>query len=45
MINRGESANLRYLVIECPDCGEAFLFPKALLRSKLEWERIFSLTP
>lgn len=32
MVNRGESANPRYLVIECPVCGEAFL----LLKSRLE---------
>jgi DNA-directed RNA polymerase subunit RPC12/RpoP len=42
MMNMGESANPRYLVIECPECGEAFLFPKSLLKSKLDWERIFS---
>jgi predicted RNA-binding Zn-ribbon protein involved in translation (DUF1610 family) len=31
MLNKGESANPRYLIIECPACGETFL----LLKSKL----------
>lgn len=42
MINKGESANPQYLVIECPDCGESFLLSKAVLRSKIDWEKLFS---
>jgi len=45
MVNRGDSANANYLVIECPACGTAFLLSKKLLRSKVDWERLFSATP
>ena len=40
MKNRGDSADSRYLVIECPTCGKAFLLSKAILRSKKEWEKL-----
>ena len=26
----------------CPDCGEAFLLSKAILRSKKEWEKLLA---
>jgi predicted RNA-binding Zn-ribbon protein involved in translation (DUF1610 family) len=42
MKNRGGSANSCYLVIECPVCGEAFLLSKTFLRSKKEWEKLYS---
>jgi predicted RNA-binding Zn-ribbon protein involved in translation (DUF1610 family) len=42
MENRGESADPRFLVIECPNCGEAILLSKAILRSTAEWEKLFS---
>ena len=29
-------------IIECPSCGEAFLLSKAILRSKTNWEKLFS---
>jgi hypothetical protein len=45
MKNNGESADPRYLVIECPICGETFLLSKAVLRSKKEWEKLFSAIP
>ena len=32
----------QYLIIECPDCGEAFLLSKAILRSKKEWEKLLA---
>lgn len=42
MENKGESADPRFLVIECPSCGEAFLLSKAILPSKAKWEKLFS---
>jgi len=42
MVNKGDSADSRYLVIECPVCGVSFLLAKAILRSKLDWERLFA---
>jgi DNA-directed RNA polymerase subunit RPC12/RpoP len=42
MENKGEAADQRFLVIECPNCGEAFLLSKAILRFKEKWEKLFS---
>jgi len=42
MLNKGDAFNPKYLVIECPVCGSAFLLAKTILRSKIEWEKLFS---